>query len=240
MEDENITLSCTYEGSVDSLHWYQQKPGSRSEFLIMIDEASEYVTKANPPYPRLSIKLHKAQKRVHLKISSVAVTDSAVYYCALRPTVTGNAHTLYKNPSTVYNSEGLCIWNVNIFQCEKYTGVYFVMLSSIFSVTVSARYVQRGSSAWKRHFFYESMRTTSTSTWQQLHWVHQKSHHLGERQMWCSWFVWGILLSFRPRIRSTQTTRWAPPAGCTNTNKSSWNQNRWKWNIWVWFMHVSL
>lgn len=97
MEDENITLSCTYEGSVDSLHWYQQKSGSRSEFLIMIDEASEYVTKANPPDPRLSIKLHKAQKRVHLEISPAAVMDSAMYYCALRPTVTGNTHTLYKN-----------------------------------------------------------------------------------------------------------------------------------------------
>uniref|UniRef100_A0A673GUI8 T-cell receptor alpha/delta variable 1 n=1 Tax=Sinocyclocheilus rhinocerous TaxID=307959 RepID=A0A673GUI8_9TELE len=86
MEDTNITLSCIYEGSIDSLYWYQQKPGSRPEFLIMIDEASQYVTKANPPYPRLSIKVDKVQKRVHLEISSAAVMDSTMHYCALRPT----------------------------------------------------------------------------------------------------------------------------------------------------------
>lgn len=67
----------------------------------MIDEASKYVTEANPPYPHLSVKLDKVQKRVHLEISSAAVTDSAMHYCALRPTVTGNTHTLYKNPYCV-------------------------------------------------------------------------------------------------------------------------------------------
>ncbi|XP_057189492.1 uncharacterized protein LOC130554081 [Triplophysa rosa] len=156
-EGHNITLSCTYDGSAKSLHWYRQtsgstpqflvlimesskyitkstppqahmsislhdkhvyleissvkvtdsdlyycalqptKPGSNLEFLLMIDEASEYVTEANPPHLRLSIKLHKAKKRVTLEISSAAVRDSAVYYCALRPTVTGNTCTLYKN-----------------------------------------------------------------------------------------------------------------------------------------------
>lgn len=110
MEDSNITLSCTYEGSIDSLYWFQQKTGSRPEFLIMIDEASEYVTNAIPPHPRLSIQLHKAQKRVRLEMSSATVMDSALYYCALRPTVTGNTHTLYKNPCTVCTmSERLCI-----------------------------------------------------------------------------------------------------------------------------------
>ncbi|XP_067309067.1 immunoglobulin superfamily member 3-like [Pseudorasbora parva] len=119
MENENLTLSCTYEGSVDSLHWYQQKPGSRSEFLIMIDEASEYVAKASRLNPRVSIKLQKAHKRVYLQISSTAVMDSAVYYCALRPTVTGNTHTLYKNPSTVHNhSERPCTCKLVFLFCD--------------------------------------------------------------------------------------------------------------------------
>ncbi|KAK3505812.1 hypothetical protein QTP70_003980 [Hemibagrus guttatus] len=59
MEGSNISLSCTYTGSVNSLHWYRQKPGSRPEFLLLIIEASETVIEAQPPHPRLSIKLDK-------------------------------------------------------------------------------------------------------------------------------------------------------------------------------------
>ncbi|KAF7705774.1 hypothetical protein HF521_019028, partial [Silurus meridionalis] len=99
-EGSNITLSCTYTGSVNRLHCYQQKPGSRPGFLLLIDEDSEYVREAQPPHPRLSIKLDKMfkkiKKKVDLHISSAAVSDSALYYCALTPTVTGNPTPLNK------------------------------------------------------------------------------------------------------------------------------------------------
>ncbi|KAI5607913.1 hypothetical protein C0J50_9739 [Silurus asotus] len=99
-EGSNITLSCTYTGSVNSLHWYQQNPGSKPEFLLLIQEASELVTKAQPPHPRLSIKLDKTNKKVDLHITSAAVSDSALYYCALTPTVTENPTPLYKKHYT--------------------------------------------------------------------------------------------------------------------------------------------
>ncbi|KAK7163289.1 hypothetical protein R3I93_007353 [Phoxinus phoxinus] len=86
-EGSSITLSCTYDGSAYSLHWYRQMPGSRPEFLLLIMKSSKYVTKADRPHPHMSIKLH--DKLVDLEISSAAVSDSAVYYCALQPTVTG-------------------------------------------------------------------------------------------------------------------------------------------------------
>ncbi|KAI3374252.1 hypothetical protein L3Q82_005946 [Scortum barcoo] len=94
----SVTLSCTYSVKVQNLQWYRQDPGSAPQFLLLITDAKEpSVVKAKPPHPRLTAKLNEERNQVYLQISSAAVTDSAVYYCAVRPTVTGNSKTLYKN-----------------------------------------------------------------------------------------------------------------------------------------------
>ncbi|KAL1280591.1 hypothetical protein QQF64_015191, partial [Cirrhinus molitorella] len=96
VEGSNVTLSCSYS-SARSLFWYRQYPGSTPEFLLILDGTKS--AKNSDVDPRLSIKLTKReQKHVDLIISSAAVSDSALYYCALRPTVTGNTQALYKNP----------------------------------------------------------------------------------------------------------------------------------------------
>ncbi|KAI4897544.1 hypothetical protein NFI96_002497 [Prochilodus magdalenae] len=100
VEGQTVTTLCMYEGggTAPSLHWYRQYPGSRPEFLLLIQEASGYVTEAEKPDARMSIKVHKEEKKkVDLEISSAAVSDSVLYYCALQPTVTGNPDTLYRN-----------------------------------------------------------------------------------------------------------------------------------------------
>ncbi|CAB1326140.1 unnamed protein product [Coregonus sp. 'balchen'] len=60
----------------------------------LISASAETIVSADPPYPRLSVNVDKVAERVDLKISSAEVTDSAMYYCVLRPTMTGNPDTL--------------------------------------------------------------------------------------------------------------------------------------------------
>ncbi|XP_062284314.1 uncharacterized protein LOC133990155, partial [Scomber scombrus] len=78
LEGDNVTLSCNYSGSVNYLYWYQQKSSSAPHLLIM--EYQETVE-------GFSLKHDEQAKIFQLQISSAAVTDSAVYYCALQPTV---------------------------------------------------------------------------------------------------------------------------------------------------------
>ncbi|XP_051725336.1 uncharacterized protein LOC127499181 [Ctenopharyngodon idella] len=95
-EGSNVTLSCSYS-SADYLFWYRQYPGSAPEFLVLLYDGTT-TTETSDVDPRLSVKLTKwEQTHVYLEISSAAVSDSALYYCALRPTVTGNTSDLYKN-----------------------------------------------------------------------------------------------------------------------------------------------
>uniref|UniRef100_A0A3B5RBG4 Ig-like domain-containing protein n=1 Tax=Xiphophorus maculatus TaxID=8083 RepID=A0A3B5RBG4_XIPMA len=88
LEGNDVTLSCNYSGTVTLLLWYRQTPSSSPQLVT-----SGYSDTTG----RLSLRHEKTRKTFHLLISSAAVTDSAVYYCALQPTVTGNTRTLYKN-----------------------------------------------------------------------------------------------------------------------------------------------
>ncbi len=94
---ESITLTCKYNGSynTDSLLWYRQYSSSKPEFLFLVTEAN-LEQPADPPILGVSAKINEKKNRVDLKISSASVSDSALYYCALQPTVTGNTSTLYR------------------------------------------------------------------------------------------------------------------------------------------------
>uniref|UniRef100_A0A3P9DHN9 Ig-like domain-containing protein n=1 Tax=Maylandia zebra TaxID=106582 RepID=A0A3P9DHN9_9CICH len=77
-----------FSSSVSYFFWYKQKSSLSPQFLI-----NEYSEKNE----KLKFRKDQDKSEFHLEISSAAVTDSAVYYCALQPTVTGNSKTLYKN-----------------------------------------------------------------------------------------------------------------------------------------------
>lgn len=88
LEGDTVTLSCNYSAVVRTLFWYHQKSGSHPQ-LFMADYSKQT--------EKLKFIHDKEKQEFHLEISSAAVSDSAVYYCALQPTVTGNSKTLYKN-----------------------------------------------------------------------------------------------------------------------------------------------
>ncbi|KAK0144431.1 T cell receptor alpha variable 3 [Merluccius polli] len=90
LQGDKVTLSCNYS-SADSFFWYLQYPSSHPQFLI-----KEY----DKP-TRFTLKKDEGRQMFHLEISSVVVTDSALYYCAVRPTVTGNTDSLYKNLTSI-------------------------------------------------------------------------------------------------------------------------------------------
>ena len=89
MERSNVTLSCNYS-SATILQWYRQHSGSTPTFLMTVysDEDQKYEKDG-----RISGRLNK----VFLEISSTRASDSALYYCALQPTVTEHPAALYKN-----------------------------------------------------------------------------------------------------------------------------------------------
>ncbi len=97
-EGSNVTLLCSHSPAAsDTLYWYRQYGRSKPEFLVL-SFASAKKAEVSDVDPRFSVKAEKREKiHVDLKISSAAVSDSALYYCALRPTVTGNTSALYKN-----------------------------------------------------------------------------------------------------------------------------------------------
>ncbi|KAI5615270.1 hypothetical protein C0J50_10884, partial [Silurus asotus] len=96
-EGSNTTLTCTYDAqSSRFLHWYRHKLQSGPEFLLLVIISSNAVTRAKHVDPRISIKLRKQDNKVDLEIFPAAVSDSALYYCAMEPTVTQSSYTLYK------------------------------------------------------------------------------------------------------------------------------------------------
>uniref|UniRef100_A0A671U9T0 Immunoglobulin V-set domain-containing protein n=1 Tax=Sparus aurata TaxID=8175 RepID=A0A671U9T0_SPAAU len=86
LEDNTVILSYTYskqaDGS-DNFFWYRQYPGKPPEFLISHSGTGKLLSDS---VSRLSFKVREDKTRMHLQISSAAVTDSAVYYCAVKPT----------------------------------------------------------------------------------------------------------------------------------------------------------
>ncbi|KAK0144432.1 T cell receptor alpha variable 3 [Merluccius polli] len=108
LQGDKVTLSCNYS-SATSFFWYLQYPSSPPQFLI-----KEY----DKP-TRFTLKKDEGRQMFHLEISSVVVTDSALYYCAVRPTVTGNTDSLYKNLTAIQSRYERCKGEDRVIQTRQ-------------------------------------------------------------------------------------------------------------------------
>ncbi|ELW69207.1 T-cell receptor alpha chain V region HPB-MLT [Tupaia chinensis] len=82
MEKGSVTLGCGYETSVTTyyLFWYKQPPTGEMIALIRQD----YYNEKNASEGRYFLTFLKSARSINLTISASQLTDSAVYFCALR------------------------------------------------------------------------------------------------------------------------------------------------------------
>ncbi|XP_045062061.1 uncharacterized protein LOC123481589 [Coregonus clupeaformis] len=89
LEGTPVTLSYNYSRAAtggDELYLYHQDTAQRPEFLLYISGLG-FIKKADPLTTRIFVKLNDEKKHLYLEISSAEVTDSVLYYYAVRPTI---------------------------------------------------------------------------------------------------------------------------------------------------------
>uniref|UniRef100_A0A673L777 Ig-like domain-containing protein n=1 Tax=Sinocyclocheilus rhinocerous TaxID=307959 RepID=A0A673L777_9TELE len=81
-EGESVTLSCTYETNSNDiyLYWYRQYPNREPEYLLYKGTRSWSSSKDIPD----GFQSTTSQSSTELTIVKAALSDSALYYCALR------------------------------------------------------------------------------------------------------------------------------------------------------------
>uniref|UniRef100_A0A7N8WHW1 Ig-like domain-containing protein n=1 Tax=Mastacembelus armatus TaxID=205130 RepID=A0A7N8WHW1_9TELE len=140
-EGDAVILGCLYNSSStnDYLYWYKQDGNSPtfilSRFRIGTGETKDLFKE------RFSSTLDSTSRSVPLKIQKLQVSDSAVYYCALQPTVTGNTKTLYKN---LWSKDNTILHNIHQRETQTVKLQWFVAGSqSPISLMLRRRAVQQ-------------------------------------------------------------------------------------------------
>ena len=99
-EGETVILPCVYESSSTNpdLFWYKQRPKEFPKFILRRDKfgSGDNGTEFNE---RFHSNLNITSSSVPLIIQNLQVSDSAVYYCALRPTVTAVCAVIIQKPA---------------------------------------------------------------------------------------------------------------------------------------------
>ena len=82
LEGDSAKLWCSYEASSEyiDLHWYRQYPNEVLQFLLWKGARSD--TTEHIPDFHFDATTSRSSTELHIK--TLALTDTALYYCALR------------------------------------------------------------------------------------------------------------------------------------------------------------
>ncbi|CAL9689532.1 unnamed protein product [Knipowitschia caucasica] len=107
-EGDTHRLICNFTTSISSNYffWYRQNDHDSPKYMLKLLRGVGSFHSTEFDESKFSAEL--VGNSLSLKMEAVDVTDSAVYYCALEPTLTGNTNTLNKN---------LCSKDNTIVQC---------------------------------------------------------------------------------------------------------------------------
>ena len=116
-EGESVTLSCTYSRNNVYLYWYRQYPNGEPQYLLFKGAHSSDEGDVSDSRYKLTI----SPTSTSLTINNVNLSDSALYYCALksRSPVIQSPQTLYKNThnSCLSYPPHLCVLNHKTTGC---------------------------------------------------------------------------------------------------------------------------
>ncbi|KAG2470196.1 TVAZ2 protein, partial [Polypterus senegalus] len=98
-EGRTVTLQCSYStsNSYTYLFWYRKYPSEAMQYILFKGARSVNTVKDTAAFAQERFSSTTGQEFTVLTISSLSLSDSAIYYCALQSTMFHSAEALSKN-----------------------------------------------------------------------------------------------------------------------------------------------